>query len=477
MVSMEWTVGRRIVVGFALGLALVALVGWIGIGALGKSVGSYRQALDQQRGLLVGALQAESEARGASIQVLRYLLNPDERFARAADSGAALARQLMEQVREQAGARADAALWDRALGALRDWEEAAHLAMAATRAGRQGEAARLHETRLLPAREVTRLATQRAIARTEERLDTAMRAADDAAHRAQRLLLLGVLVALGVGAVAAVVLNRAVAGPLRETTSILAASAAEILAATTQQASGASETSSAVAETVTTVQEVTQTADQVADRARTMADAAQRTVEEINGAMQTLRQQVASIAGSILGLAEQAQAIGEITASVTEIAEQTNLLALNASVEAARAGEQGRGFAVVAAEVKALAEQAKKATADVRHILGEIQRATSAAVMVTDQGTKHVTAIAKQVSDAVGDGARVAVQIQASASQQAAGMTQIRQAMASIHEATQQNLASTRQAERAAQDLHTLGTKLLRLVGGREAGRTGGRAG
>jgi len=53
-------------------------------------------------------------------------------------------------------------------------------------------------------------------------------------------------------------------------------------------------------------------------------------------------------------------------------------------------------------------------------------------------------------------------------------MTQVRQAMSSIHEATQQNLASTKQAERAAQDLNALGTRLLALVGG---GRHGVAAG
>ncbi|MBI1967650.1 MAG: chemotaxis protein, partial [Gemmatimonadetes bacterium] len=116
--------------------------------------------------------------------------------------------------------------------------------------------------------------------------------------------------------------------------------------------------------------------------------------------------------------------------------------------------------------VKSLAEQSKKATVEVRRILGEIQRATSAAVMTTEQGTKQVAAATKQVTEVVGGTAQAAAQIVASAGQQAAGMTQIRQAMASIHEATQQNLASTKQAERAAQDLNALGTRLLDLVGG-----------
>ena len=46
-------------------------------------------------------------------------------------------------------------------------------------------------------------------------------------------------------------------------------------------------------------------------------------------------------------------------------------------------------------------------------------------------------------------------------------MAQIRQAMGNIHEATQQNLASLRQAERAAHDLNELGRRLMALVGGK----------
>ena len=468
---MNWTVSRRIAAGFALGLALVAVVAWVGVSALRSSVTAYQGALAQERRLLVAALEAESEARGANVQVLRFLLTGDEDFARALDSSATVARGLIEQVRQGLTLADDRATWTEALAAFGEWDAASRAAVAAKRARREAEALRVHETRVFPAREAVRAAIRRGVVRAQERTDAAIQAAQDGARRDQQMLLLGALGALVVGVLASVLLNRAVSNPLRETAGVLASSAAEILAATTQQASGANESSAAVAETVTTVDEVTQTADQAAQRAKAMADSAQRAVDESGVAMKTLREQVESIAESILALAEQAQAIGEIIASVTDIAEQTNLLALNAAVEAARAGEQGRGFAVVASEVKALAEQSKKATVEVLRILGEIQRATSAAVMTTEQGSKQVTATAKQVGDVVGEGARVAAQILASAGQQAAGMSQIRQAMGNIQQATQQNLASTRQAERAAQDLNALGGKLLQLVGGNQRAR------
>ena len=84
----------------------------------------------------------------------------------------------------------------------------------------------------------------------------------------------------------------------------------------------------------------------------------------------------------------------------------------------------------------------------------------------TVEVTGRVGETIRALAEAVGEAAQAAAQIVASAGQQAVGMGQVRQAMASIHEATQQNLASTKQAERAAQDLNALGTKLLALVGG-----------
>ncbi|MFL5351042.1 methyl-accepting chemotaxis protein [Archangium sp.] len=264
----------------------------------------------------------------------------------------------------------------------------------------------------------------------------------------------------------------------------LAATTAEILASTTQQVAGAQEQGSAVAETVSTIEEIAQTSDEAAGRARAVSESARhseevgksgrRAVDEAIAAMSSVREQVESIATRILALAEQAQAIGDIITTVNDISEQTHMLALNASIEASRAGEHGRGFAVVAAEVKALADQSKKATAQVRQILGQIQKATQGAVMTTEAGTQSVAAATRVVTQAgatiqtlgelLGQASITAAQISASANQQATGISQIRQAMRDVNQATQQSLSSTRSTERAVQNLNSMGQKLKTLL-------------
>jgi methyl-accepting chemotaxis protein len=190
--------------------------------------------------------------------------------------------------------------------------------------------------------------------------------------------------------------------------------------------------------------------------------------------MHAIEGQMTVIAETIVALSEQGQAIGEIIATVGDLAEQSNLLAVNAAVEAAKAGEQGKGFAVVAAEVKSLAEQSKQATAQVRAILGDVQKATTAAVLATEQGNRAVEAgvqlstelgeSIQTLADSIAEAAGAATQIAVSAQQQLVGMDQAVLAIQNIRQASAQNVAGTRQAEGAARNLHELGLKLKQLV-------------
>ena len=271
---------------------------------------------------------------------------------------------------------------------------------------------------------------------------------------------------------------------LGEGIAVLTSSASEILAGTTQVAAGASESAAAISETTTTVEEVRQAARLSSEKAKAVADNAQhvaqvsqsgqKAVEENAAGMLNIRKQVESIAQAIIRLSEQSQLIGGITAAVTDLADQSNVLAVNAAIEAARAGEQGKGFAVVAQEIRSLAEQSKQATTQVRALLNDVQKATSAVVMATEQGTKAVEAGVEQstlageairaLAESTSEATQTAIQIVASSQQQVVGMDQIGTAMQSISQAGTQTAASMRQSETSARNLHELGLKLKQLV-------------
>jgi len=270
----------------------------------------------------------------------------------------------------------------------------------------------------------------------------------------------------------------------QEVGSKLASSAAEILAATTQQLASITEQDASVNQTMATVDEVRTTVQQTSERADNVAETSRRSVDigdlgaqavqsSVDG-MRLIRERVEGIAENILALSEKTQQIGEIIASVNDIAEQSKMLALNASIEASRAGEEGKGFAVVAMEVRNLAEQSREATDQVRLILSEIQQATNAAVMATEEGNKGVDVGVSQVEQAgvvidelaqvIREAAQAATQIAASTRQQATGMNQLSSAMDNIRQASVQSQTSMQQAEHSAQDLNEMAKQLQDVV-------------
>jgi methyl-accepting chemotaxis protein len=273
---------------------------------------------------------------------------------------------------------------------------------------------------------------------------------------------------------------------IAETAVHLVSATSEIVAATTQQAAGAQEQVAAVAQTVTTVDEVVQSAEQARERARTVANIAvesvkhgktgREVVQDSLRAMEDLRELVERTAVRTLELGEHAQAIDSVIEGVTEIAEQTNILALNAAMEGARAGESGQPFRVVAARVKTLAGESKQAADSARHMLRDVQNATSGLLILAEECNDGVVAASKVIvrADAslsalasiIDRASEAAVQIVASAGQQATGTAQIHEAMKQINAVTVQNLSSTRQMEKAARDLSALGGRLRDRVDG-----------
>lgn len=174
------------------------------------------------------------------------------------------------------------------------------------------------------------------------------------------------------------------AGNLRAGASTARESVASIAAASEQATSNMRSVATATAE--------------LSANARAVGADVQRSAEIAGRAVA----RVGESAASVDTLKNVAAHINELVGSINAIAGQTNLLALNATIEAARAGEAGRGFAVVAHEVKALATQTAKFTADIEAQVGEVH---TAADRVGDSIAEIGTVIA-EVNDITGKVAR-----------------------------------------------------------------------
>ncbi len=481
---MQWTIGRKIGAGFALPLAVLVVIGAAAYRGTTRLIETNQwvththKVLEELQAMLSAVTDSQDELRG-------YMITGDARFLELFRAGFAPAREGLKRIGELT---ADNPRQQRRLEALRQAVEAKLDQM--QRATEVRRVKGFQAVVEIVGNEGKKLMEEvrKGVAemQNEEKALLKQRSdeAEASARTTQSTIAFGTLLAFLLAAAGGIIITRGVTGQIRDGVNVLASSASEILAATTQQAAGTAEEATAVQETTTTVDEVKQTAQVAAQKAKTVAEAAQKTaqvsqdgrraVEESLTGSQEAKTRMEALAERILALSEQGQAIGAIITTVNDLAEQSNLLAVNAAIEAAKAGDAGKGFAVVAAEVKALAEQSKQATAQVRGILSEIQRATQGAVMAAEQGVKAAEAgegVARRAGESIRllaesltESAQAAQQILATTQQQAAGMDQVALAMRNIQQSSTQNMASTRQVEQAAQDLKELAGGLKALV-------------
>ncbi len=224
----------------------------------------------------------------------------------------------------------------------------------------------------------------------------------------------------------------------------------DLSARTEQQAASLEETASSMEELGSTVRHNADNAiqaNQLAQQASTVARQGGTVVGEV---VDTMR-----------GIQEASRKIGDIIGVIDGIAFQTNILALNAAVEAARAGEQGRGFAVVAGEVRNLAQRSAEAAREIKALIGaSVERVEKGTALVDQAGgtMNEVVSAIQRVSDIVAE-------ISSASAEQANGVTQVGEAVHHMDQATQQNAALVEQMAAAASSLKGQADELVRQVG------------
>jgi twitching motility protein PilJ len=204
------------------------------------------------------------------------------------------------------------------------------------------------------------------------------------------------------------------------------------------------------------------------------AERGQRAVYNQISGMNEIREQIQETSKRIKRLGESSQEIGEIVELISDITEQTNVLALNAAIQAASAGDAGRGFAVVAEEVQRLADRSGEAAKQIGSLVRTIQTDTQDAVIAMEKSTQGVvegTRLSDAAGTALSEIGRVSRQltelierIAHSTSSQAQSAGDVSRAISRILQVTDQTSEGTRQTAQSIGQLATLARELKASV-------------
>lgn len=191
-----------------------------------------------------------------------------------------------------------------------------------------------------------------------------------------------------------------------------------------EEASSLEQTAAAIEQMTSSVMQSTENSQQASRLSHTTKGEAIKGEEVMQSTIHSMHE-----------IQDSSNKIEEIVTLIDSIAFQTNLLALNAAVEAARAGEQGRGFAVVAGEVRSLAGKSSDAAKDIKVLIEEISSKVANGSRLAEQSGEAFSTITASIESVV----NIVEEISTAGNEQAKGISEVNQAMASMDAIAQKN--------------------------------------
>ena len=251
-------------------------------------------------------------------------------------------------------------------------------------------------------------------------------------------------------------LNRSIVKNLIEKIDIIVSSVSRMMTRTKETADTVREQFAIITEVTGTIREV----DTIGD---TTASDAQEVLSSSNDAVQRSSSGLTRIQDAI-AVVDAVGEVGNLLDTIQILAEQSNLLAVNAGIEAAKAGDFGRGFTVVASEMRHLAKQSKKVTAQIQT---NIKR--------TEEGRRAIETIhtvIRELADVLTIMTQKARQISSAVIQQSAGIGEILEAMKTVEESGENTSNTVVQLEQSIAALAEVNADLRRFVVGRQSGNS-----
>ncbi|WP_188583035.1 HAMP domain-containing methyl-accepting chemotaxis protein [Tistrella bauzanensis] len=236
-------------------------------------------------------------------------------------------------------------------------------------------------------------------------------------------------------------------GHLQTTAATMTRLADDLRGRAGSSAAAAEQTSANVQTVAAAAEEMAGTLREISGQVLRSASVATKATEQAEGADRTIQD-----------LTDAAGRIGDIVRLIEDIAEQTNLLALNATIEAARAGDAGKGFAVVAGEVKTLAGQTARATADIAAQIGTIQAATAKSVdafRAIGITINNVNEISTTIASAVEEQTAATGEIARNVQQAAVGSQEVSATIGEVNRVADDTGAAARGLQQASELLST----------------------
>jgi methyl-accepting chemotaxis protein len=502
-------IGVRLGGGFAVILALLALMMAIGVWRLSSVAGATRQMMEVPlakerlaeewfRNIAVGVRRTTAIAKSADPS-LETLFAPD------AKSSTERGTQIMKELEALPGSPEETALMAAVADARKAYLGARDGVMKAKRDGKPEEANKIFDAEFVGVSATYVQRMQAYLDFQRKRIDDAAQAIDAQADRARWSMAALGLVALLVGAGFAWALTRSITRPLarataladevaqgnlsqqlddhggrdevagllrslgamnaslrklvtsvRHSTDSIGTASAEIATGNQDLSSRTEQTASNLQQTASSMEQLTGTVKQSADSARQANQLASSAAEVAARGGVVVSQVVATMED----INASSKKIADIIGVIDGIAFQTNILALNAAVEAARAGEQGRGFAVVASEVRSLAQRSAEAAKEIKGLIGaSVEKVEGGSRLVADAGQtmKEIVGSVQRVSDIIGE-------ITAAASEQSEGIGQVNGAVTQLDQMTQQNAALVEESAAAAESLKEQAVRLAEVV-------------